>query len=355
LLTLRGWQRLMSADAVVYDRLAAGVLPCDLPTRIDLHCVGKTAGNHPVPQEEINAQLVRLAREGKRVVRLKGGDPYVFGRGGEELELLQTEGVPFEVVPGVTSGVAAPGWMGIPVTYRGEAVKLTLLTAHESIKKDGPQVRWDLLAQDRSSTIVGYMGVTTLPQVVHSLLGGGMDPATPAAMIERGTTARQRSVISTLAELPAAVERDGLRAPALFVIGPTVRHAEHLDWFGRQPLGGERLVVSDAAPELVRQLEDAGAEVVAAPWPMTPAARIVIGSAPLTGCVVRNRAEVEWLDSEREGPGWEENPVAWCLSADAADRARELGWRRIERMEAGSIALAEVAEWIGRIRRDDAA
>jgi uroporphyrin-III C-methyltransferase/precorrin-2 dehydrogenase/sirohydrochlorin ferrochelatase len=350
LLTVRGRQRLMEADAVVYDRLAAGVLPCDLPSRIELHCVGKTAGNHPVPQEEINAQLVRLSREGKRVVRLKGGDPYVFGRGGEELEVLQAEGVPFEVIPGITSGVAAPGWMGIPVTYRGEAVKVTLLTAHECVKRSGPQVRWDLLAQDPSSTLVGYMGVTTLPRVVESLLEGGMDPAMPAAMIERGTTARQRSVVSTVAELPAAVEREGLAAPALFVIGPTVRHAERLDWFRAQPLAGERLVVSSAADDLVRRLEDAGAEVVAGPSPMTPAARVVIGSAPLTGCVLRSRAEVEWLDEERGGAGWELNPVAWCLNAEAADRARELGWRRVERVDPGPGNPSGVVEWIGRLR-----
>jgi len=269
LLTLRGWQRLMDADAVVYDRLAAGVLPCGLPSRTELHCVGKTAGHHPVPQEEITAQLIRLSREGKRVVRLKGGDPYVFGRGGEELEALGAERIPFEVVPGVTSGIAAPGWMGVPVTFRGEAVHVTLLTAHECLKEEGSQVRWDLLAQDPNSTLVGYMGVTTLPRVVESLLAGGMDPDMPAAMVERGTTARQRSLVSTLAELPGAVQREGLRAPALFIVGPTVRHAGKLDWFSRQPLAGERLVVSEAASALVRGLEAAGAEIVAAPWPMT--------------------------------------------------------------------------------------
>jgi uroporphyrin-III C-methyltransferase/precorrin-2 dehydrogenase/sirohydrochlorin ferrochelatase len=350
LLTLRGWQRLMDADAVVYDRLAASVLPCGLPSRIELHCVGKEAGHHPVPQEEINAQLVRLAREGKRVVRLKGGDPYVFGRGGEELEVLDAEGVPFEVIPGVTSGIAAPGWMGVPVTYRGEAVNVTLVTAHESIKSDGPQVRWDLHAQDKSSTLVGYMGVTALPRVVDSLLGGGMDPDTPAAMVARGTTAAQRSVVSTLAELPEAMIRAGVDAPALFVIGPAVRHADHLDWFGRLPLAGERLVVSEAAPDLVRALEAAGAEVVAASWPMTPASRVVIGAAPLTGCIVRNRAEVEWLDDEREGTGWEANPVAWCLGADAAERAHELGWRRIRKIDPPSGDAASVVESIRKLR-----
>jgi uroporphyrinogen III methyltransferase/synthase len=194
------------------------------------------------------------------------------------------------------------------------------------------------------------MGVTTLPRVVESLLAGGMDPDTPAAMVERGTTAAQRSVVSTLAELPSAVQREGLGAPALFVIGPTVRRAERLDWFSRQPLAGERLVLPAAASELARDLEAAGAEVVAVPSPITSAARVVIGAAPLTGCVLRSAAEVEWLDEEREGAGWEENPVAWCLGPDTADRARELGWRRIQEVEAGR-DTADLVARIGRSRR----
>src|SRR3972149_4906928 len=180
LLTLRGRQRLMSAEAVVYDRLAATALPCDLPANVGLHCVGKEAGHHPVPQEEINALLVRLAREGKRVVRLKGGDPYVFGRGGEEAEALAAAGVRFEVVPGVTSGIAVPAYAGVPPTHRHEAVRVTLLTAHESKKEDGTQVRWDLLAADPHSTLVGYMGVTSLPQGVERPISAGVESLPPA-------------------------------------------------------------------------------------------------------------------------------------------------------------------------------
>jgi uroporphyrin-III C-methyltransferase/precorrin-2 dehydrogenase/sirohydrochlorin ferrochelatase len=350
LLTVRGWQRLMAADVVVYDRLAAQALPCELPADVELHCVGKTAGNHPVPQQEINAQLVRLAHEGKRVVRLKGGDPYVFGRGGEELEELQAEGIPYEVVPGVTSGIAAPGWAGIPVTYRGEAVRVTLLTAHESTKHKGPQMRWDLLAQDPHATLVGYMGVTTLPSVVNSLVEAGMDPHTPAALVERGTTAAQRSVVTTLEDLPAAVTREGLKPPALFVIGPTVRHAERLDWFGRQPLAGERLVVSAEAPGLARDLEAAGAEVVVLPEPMTPASRVVVGAAPLTGCVLLSAADAEWLDEEREGQGWEESMAVWCMGPETANRARELGWHRVQQVDPARGSEGLVG-WIKKRRR----
>jgi uroporphyrin-III C-methyltransferase/precorrin-2 dehydrogenase/sirohydrochlorin ferrochelatase len=335
LLTVRGRQRLYDANAVVYDRLAAAALPCDLAAEVELHPVGKEAGLHPMPQEEINALLVRLARRNLRVVRLKGGDPYVFGRGGEEAEVLRAAGVGFEVVPGVTSGVAALAWAGIPVTHRREAVRLTLLTAHEAVKTDGPQVRWDLLAQDEHATIVGYMGVTALPDVVRRLLEAGMHPDMPAALIERGTTAAQRHVVSTVANLPTAVEAAGLAPPALFVIGPTVRRSEVLNWFDRMPLAGHRLVVPDAAQVVVRQLEEAGADVVAVPFPVSPAARVVMAALPITGCVVTSSAEVDWLHDERSGGGWSDDTRSYCIGEAAAARARERGWRRVQTFAEG--------------------
>ncbi len=209
LLTVRGRERLFACDAVVYDRLAAGALPPSLPAHVELHAVGKESGHHPVPQDQINALLVRLAREGKRVVRLKGGDPYVFGRGGEEAEALVADGIPFDVTPGVTAGIAAPAFAGIPVTHRGEAVQVTFLTAHECHKDGGAQVRWDLLAQDPNATLVGYMGVTAIGRVVERLTAAGLSGGTPAAMIEHGGTAAQRAVISTLDRLPGAVVEAG--------------------------------------------------------------------------------------------------------------------------------------------------
>jgi uroporphyrin-III C-methyltransferase/precorrin-2 dehydrogenase/sirohydrochlorin ferrochelatase len=330
LLTLRGRQRLMSAEAVVYDRLAATAIPCDLPANVGLHCVGKEAGHHPVPQEEINALLVRLAREGKRVVRLKGGDPYVFGRGGEEAEALAAAGVLFEVVPGVTSGIAVPAYAGVPPTHRQEAVQVTLLTAHESKKEEGPQVRWDLLAADPHATLVGYMGVTSLPHVVERLIAEGMNRLTPGAVVERGTTSAQRVIRSTLAELPAAVERARIEPPAIFIIGTVVRHADTLDWFGKRPLSGERLVIASPGGDLGTELDMCGAEVVEVPLPVTPAARVVLGALPLTGCVLRSSAEVDALDEERDGPGWDASKVvAWCLHPAAAEKARLLGWRNV--------------------------
>jgi uroporphyrin-III C-methyltransferase/precorrin-2 dehydrogenase/sirohydrochlorin ferrochelatase len=346
LLTLRGRHRLLAAQDVVYDRLAVPALPCDLPADVGLHPVGKEAGQHPLPQDEINALLVRLGREGRRVVRLKGGDPAVFGRGGEEAEALAAAGVPFEIVPGVTSGVAVPAWIGVPVTHRGEAVRLTLVTAHESIKRGGPQVRWDLMAQDPHATIVGYMGVTALPNVVAELLRSGMSPTTPAAMIQHGSTAAQRSVVSTLAELPEAVKAADLGPPGLFVIGPSVTHAERLDWVGLQPLSGERLVVPSAATEVVAALETAGADVVPVPRPMTPAARIVMRALPLSGCVMRSREDVEALDGERDSLEWANGAAVWCLGAETAERAEARRWPGVRRVEAGSSA----SELVERIR-----
>jgi uroporphyrin-III C-methyltransferase/precorrin-2 dehydrogenase/sirohydrochlorin ferrochelatase len=335
LMTVRGRDRLANADAVVFDRLAAAALPTDLSAAVELHPVGKVAGSHPIPQEEINALLVRLAREGKRVVRLKGGDPYVFGRGGEEAEELEAAGIPFEVISGVTSGVAALAWAGIPATHRREAVRLSLLTAHEAIKSKGPQVRWDLLAQDKNATLVGYMGVSALPEVVHNLLASGMDPDMPAAMVEQGTTAAQRNVISTVAELPRAIAEAGLQPPALFVIGPTVRHAERLDWRAHLPLAGQRFLMTASSSPLANLLEDEGADVVLVPIPVTPAARVVIGALPLTGCVVQSRAEVDWLDDERGNPGWGRDAVAWCIGPEAAERARSRGWRNVAELAEG--------------------
>ncbi len=352
LLTLRGRRRLEQADAVVYDRLAAPALPCELGPNVELHPVGKVAGNHPVPQEEINALLVRLACEGKNVVRLKGGDPFIFGRGGEEAEVLAAEGIPFEVVPGVTSGVAALAWAGIPVTHRREAVRLTLLTAHETSKSGGPQVRWDLLAADPHATLVGYMGVTALPQVVASLLDAGMDPETPAAMVEQGTTSAQRQVLATLAGFPEAVKRAGLQPPAVFAIGPTVGHAKTLDWRAHLPLAGERLLIPGTAADLADGLETAGAELVLLPFPVTPAARVVMGALPLTGCVVRSAAEVDWLDEERGGPGWGDDLTAWCIGPEACERARERGWHLVRELDTGIGANELVAVIFGGRRAD---
>ncbi|GAB4371315.1 MAG: siroheme synthase CysG [Acidobacteriota bacterium] len=339
LLTLRGYRRLHEADAIVYDRLAAGALPADLPSRVELHPVGKTAGRHPVPQQEITALLVRLASAGARVVRLKGGDPYVFGRGAEEAEELARRGIPFEVVPGVTAGIAGPAWAGIPVTCRSEAVRVTLVTAHECAKSGGPQVRWDLLAQDPHATIVGYMGVTALPGVVRQLLDAGMAPDTPAAMVERATTAAQRVAAAPLARLPDEARRVGIRPPAVFVIGPGVTHRKRLDWQARAVLAGQRLLLPPSLTRAEGDLSRAGAEVLVVPLPMTPAARIALAAAPVTGCVFATADDVDLVEDERANPGLAQAATAWCLGAGTARRARMRGWDRV--IELAGTNLAE--------------
>lgn len=343
LLTVRARQRLLAADAIVYDRLAAQALPPDLCDDVELHCVGKEAGRHPVPQEEINALLVRLGTAGRRTVRLKGGDPFVFGRGAEEAEALRRAGVPYEIVPGVTAGIGATACAGIPVTLRGESASVTLVTAHESDKHGGPQVRWDRFAQDPHATLVGYMGVSSLPETVRHLLCAGMAPSTPAALIGQGTTARQRVVVTTLARLQAAGAAAGIEPPALFVIGPTVRRAAALDWFSTRPLSGERLGVFAPAAELGAVLDLAGAELVEAPRPLGAAARAVIAAAPLSGWVLRSAADVDALEEERGIPGRGAPGRAYCLGAEVAGRARARGWAPVVELAADAAPEAVVA------------
>lgn len=333
LMTLRGRQRLMAANAIVYDHLAETALPCDLSAEVELHPVGKRAGHHPVPQEEINALLLRLAEGGKRVVRLKGGDPYVFGRGGEEAEALANAEVPFEVVPSVTAAVAAPAYAGIPVTHRNEVVRVTMVTAHESAKENGAQLRWDLLAGDAHSTLIGYMGVTSLPRVVERLLDHGMDPETPSAMVERGTTSRQKVVRSTLCRLPGEVKKAGIKPPALFVIGPSVTHADRLDWFGSRPLFGERITLIAPDRKMADELEINGAEVLELTLPISPAARVAIDALPLTGCLLKSADEVDAVEDERGGRSWGTDVVAWCLGQETGERARQLGWKLVRDLE----------------------
>jgi uroporphyrin-III C-methyltransferase / precorrin-2 dehydrogenase / sirohydrochlorin ferrochelatase len=336
LLTVRARQRLLAAEAVVYDRLAAGALPCDLGKDVELHCVGKEAGHHPVPQEEINALLARLALGGKRTVRLKGGDPFVFGRGAEEAEALRRLGIPYEVVPGVTAALGATACAGIPVSHRGEAVRVTLVTAHESRKGNGPQARWDLLAQDRHATLVGYMGVSSLPEVVERLVAAGMPAGTPAALVAQGTTAGQRAVVATLGGLHAAGIAAGIRPPAIFVIGATVRHAPALDWFARRPLSAERLGLFAPAGELGPALDLAGAELLELPRSPGPAARVVIAAAPLTGWILRSAREVEALEEQGALDGADGDVRAYCLEPAAGRRARELGWRQVVEVPRGA-------------------
>ncbi len=261
LLTLRGAELLAQADVVVYDRLAAPELLAHAPASAERIFVGKVAGRHAMSQEAINALLVRSGLEGKRVVRLKGGDPFVFGRGGEEALALAAAGVPFEVVPGVTSAIAAPAFAGIPVTHRELASSVAIITGHEDPTKPASAVDWARLAH-AADTLVILMGVERLAELANELVRQGRSPEQPAAVVEWGTTPRQRVVTASLAEIAAAAQAAGLAPPAVLVVGEVVRLREQLDWFRRGPLAGLRVLVTrarDQASHLSRLLAERGA------------------------------------------------------------------------------------------------
>ena len=231
LLTLRAAELLGQADVVLVDRLVHPEVLAHCRPDAEVVDVGKTSWTGTAPrQEEINAQLVSHAQAGKRVVRLKGGDPFVFGRGSEEAEALVAQGIPFSVVPGISSALAAPAYAGIPVTARGITQDVCVVTGHLDPEDPASRVRWQALATG-SGTLVILMGHDRLPLLTRSLMSYGRDPQTPAACIQQGTHAEQRVVVSTLADLAADVAAAGLRAPVATVVGDVVRLRETLRWF----------------------------------------------------------------------------------------------------------------------------
>jgi uroporphyrinogen III methyltransferase/synthase len=266
-MTARSLELIASADAIFYDRLIPPGALEGAREDAELVYVGKQPGVPSVPQEEIGARLIEAAGAGRSVVRLKGGDPFVFGRGGEEGEALREAGVEFEVVPGVTAGVAATAYAGIPVTHRDDASAVAFVTGHEDPEKGESALDWDALARF-PGTLVFYMGVKRLGENSAALIAGGRDPEQPAAAIERGTWPGQRTVAATLGTIADAVEREGIGAPSLIVVGPVAGRREQLAWIERRPLHGRRVVVTRAraqASGLAATLRDLGAEVVELP------------------------------------------------------------------------------------------
>lgn len=271
LITVRGRKLIDSADAIVYDALAnRSLLPPDARESgyPELFNVGKRGGDSKsATQEEINDLLVKLGREGKRVVRLKGGDPFVFGRGSEEAQALNDARVPFEVVPGITAGIAAAAYAGIPVTHRGLGTSITFVTGHEDPGKATTQTNWAALAK-AGGTIVLYMGVKTLPAISRALIDGGMAPEMPAAAIQWGTHPKQRTVTATLATIAELASAAGLEAPAVIIIGWPVILRDEITWFENRPLFGRRIVVTRAAQQaaaLTDRLAEMGADVLEMP------------------------------------------------------------------------------------------
>ncbi len=278
LLTLRGAKLLAQADVVVYDYLSSPRLLVHAPNAEHLF-VGKMASKHTMTQDQINALLVEKARHGHRVVRLKGGDPFVFGRGGEECEALRQAGVTYVVVPGITAAIAAPAYAGIPVTHRDFNSSFTLITGHEKeeqYKDDDAKARdaakgstdldWSAIA--RLPCVAFYMGVKALPRISTKLIEHGLDPTTPTATIQWGTTGKQRTCVATIATIAGAVKAAHIGAPAITIVGKVVSMRESLNWFETRPLYGQTVVVTrtrDQSSDLSAQLESLGAVVLEAP------------------------------------------------------------------------------------------
>jgi uroporphyrinogen III methyltransferase/synthase len=267
LLTLRGAELLGRADVVVYDALVnIGLLALARPGA-EIIYGGKRAGEHTVAQGKLNQLLISKAREGKTVVRLKGGDPYVFGRGGEEAEQLADAGLEFEVVPGVSSFVAVPAYAGIPLTHREFASRITLITGHEDPTKEASSIDWPQVAGTPGTKVI-MMGTDRIGQIAETLMKHGLPGHTPVAMIRWGTTGRQQSIEGTLASIGEVAARTNIRPPTVAVIGEVVKLRRKLNWFERRPLLGQRIVVTRAvhqAGALSKNLREQGAEVLEVP------------------------------------------------------------------------------------------
>ena len=304
LLTARALELIATADAILYDRLIPASALDGARADAELRYVGKRPGAESMRQQEIDALLVELTAAGRSVVRLKGGDPFVFGRGGEEAAALVERGLPFEVVPGVTAGLAAPAYAGIPVTHREHASSVALVTGHEDPSKPGSALDWPALAAF-PGTLVLYMGVAGLARIAERLVAGGRAASEPVAVIERGTLPTQRTVTGTLADIAARVVDAEVRAPAVTVVGAVVGLHEQLSWAEHRSLHGRRVVVTRArtqASSLAARLAALGADVVEAPairvvarsseTPEIAAALDAIGSYALVCITSANGAEL---------------------------------------------------------------
>ncbi len=268
LITVRGKYLLERAQVVVYDYLASRKLLKHVPSDAEFIYAGKKGGaKHMHTQEEINQMLVDHALAGKIVVRLKGGDPFIFGRGGEELEKLFEANVPFEVVPGVTSATAAATYAGIPITHRNYTASVAFLTGHEDPTKENSNIDWEKLATG-AGTIVVYMGIKNLPIIVDNLLKHGRDPKTPVAVVRWASTPEQRTVVGSLDTIKDVVKDAGIKPPSLIIVGEVVKLRNTIDWFEKRPLFGKKIIVTrtrEQASQLIAGLEENGADCLECP------------------------------------------------------------------------------------------
>ncbi|MBR0365294.1 MAG: uroporphyrinogen-III C-methyltransferase [Clostridia bacterium] len=294
LLTLRGKEVLEQAEVVVYDALVGQEILCMMPDTAERIDVGKRSGDHTLPQDEINALLLTKAMQGKRVVRLKGGDPFLFGRGGEELELLTEHNIPYEIVPGVTSAFAVPAYNGIPVTHRDFCSSVHIITGH---RKKGQTLSLDFKALcDMRGTLVFLMGIAALPDICRGLLNAGMDPKTPAAVLERGTTAAQKRVVGTVSSLPSLCSKQTVQTPAIIVVGDVCALSERFAWYEKLPLFGVKAVVTrpkERSSALSSMLRQKGAEVIELPAIDT---KPLEENTRLDGAIISlSKKEYDWL------------------------------------------------------------
>lgn len=267
LITVKGLDCVRRADVIVYDHLANQSLLAEAKKDAELIYVGKSSANHTMSQEEINRLLVRLGLEGKNVVRLKGGDPFVFGRGGEEIESLVEAGLEFEVVPGISSSVAVPAYAGIPITHRNVASSFAVITGHEAPGKAESSIAWDKLATG-VDTLVFLMGVANIGYIARQLKDNGRPGSTPVAVIREGTLPEQRTIVGTLDDIENMVELAGIKPPAVIVVGNVVGLRETMRWFDKRPLFGKKVLVTrtrQQASKLSAMLEEMGAEPVELP------------------------------------------------------------------------------------------
>jgi len=267
LITIKGKEAIEKADVIIYDYLASPNLLNHTRKNAEIIYVGKRGGDHILSQEEINDLLVEKAQEGFRVARLKGGDPFIFGRGGEEAEALINESIPFEIIPGVTSAIAVPAYAGIPLTHRQFTSTLAFVTGHEDPEKNKSKIDWESLAKG-IGTIVFLMGVKNLEKIVAKLLKHGKSSDTPVALIRWGTTPKQYAVAGTLADIVKKVRAVNLKPPAVIVVGDVVKLREKMAWFENRPLMGKTILVTRArkqASDLVKRLSDLGADCIEFP------------------------------------------------------------------------------------------
>lgn len=293
LLTLRGAERIQTADVVLFDRFVSEEILAMIPGSAEKIDVGKNAGNHPVPQDEINLLLLEKARQGLNVVRLKGGDPFVFGRGGEELELLAENDIPFEVVPGVTSAIAGAAYAGIPVTHRDYTSSFHIITGHTKNNEES-NIHYDALVRAKG-TLVFMMGVSAIGNISAGCIAAGMDKDTPSAMIENATLNTQRKFLGTLDTLPAIANENAVKSPAVIIIGKVCLLSERYDWFSQKTLLRKRIIVARATPGMSKlsvRLREWGCYVKE-----LPCAKMIPLTAP--GCLLEKTLETindySWL------------------------------------------------------------